>query len=86
MTIACDDCSVTTRTENTMSIYTNIETPVLFTMLSAHASYYRKLHNKKSLTNCKRTINRIKSEIEIRQKFTADNTVLTPVLNMKLAS
>ena len=68
-----------------MRIFANIETPVLFTMLHAHAAYYRKSHTKKSLAKCKRTINQIESEIDLREKRRAVNTVMTPLISLPLA-
>ncbi len=57
-----------------MTIFKNIDTPVLRTILEAHATYYRKMHPQKNLAKCKGVINRIESEIDLRQKCRAENT------------
>ncbi|HMK25805.1 MAG TPA: hypothetical protein VK483_07215 [Chitinophagaceae bacterium] len=46
----------------------NIETTVLLTMLAAHSAGYRRFLTKKEAVVCKRTLIRLQSEIELRQK------------------
>ena len=73
-TIALYDCSVAAKPENSMPDFKNIETAVLLTMLAAYHSYYRELHTKKGFIKCKKTMNRLQSEIEFRKKGGTDIT------------
>jgi len=65
-----------------MPYFKNIETAVLLTMLAAHSVNYRRLLTKKEATGCKKTIIRLQSEIELRQKGRIDIIAPGPLLTL----
>ena len=60
----------------------NIETTVLLTMLTAHTAGSGRSLSKKETMVCKRTLIRLQSEIELRQRTSLALLLAAPVLTV----